>query len=95
MVGLDAEIDEIKAVICDQRNGGVDILTVGQYLQPSKKHYSISRYYMMEEFAALCAPMALQSGLPMGGSQPADALVAPCLRAGARPERRISRIVWK
>jgi lipoic acid synthetase len=32
---------------------GVDILTIGQYLQPSKKHMPISRYYTMEEFAEL------------------------------------------
>jgi lipoic acid synthetase len=31
----------------------VDILTIGQYLQPSKKHLPISRYYTMEEFVEL------------------------------------------
>jgi lipoic acid synthetase len=55
MVGLGEDIDEIKAVMRDQRSWGVDILTVGQYLQPSKKHYPISRYYTMEEFAELRA----------------------------------------
>ena len=37
----------------DQRSWGVDILTIGQYLQPSKKHYPISRYYNLEEFKEL------------------------------------------
>ncbi len=53
MVGLGEEMDEIKAVMRDQRSWGVDILTIGQYLQPSKKHMPISRYYTMEEFAEL------------------------------------------
>jgi lipoic acid synthetase len=37
----------------DQRSWGVDILTIGQYLQPSKKHMQMDRYYTMEEFAEL------------------------------------------
>jgi len=53
MVGLGEEMDEVKAVMRDQRSWGVDILTIGQYLQPSKKHMPISRYYTMEEFAEL------------------------------------------
>jgi len=53
MVGLGEEMDEIKAVMRDQRSWGVDILTVGQYLQPSKKHLPIARYYTMEEFTEI------------------------------------------
>jgi lipoyl synthase len=53
MVGLGEEIEEVKAVMRDQRSWGVDILTIGQYLQPSKKHLPIARYYTMEEFVAL------------------------------------------
>ncbi|MFN2215777.1 MAG: lipoyl synthase [Anaerolineales bacterium] len=53
MVGLGEELEEVKEVMRDQRSWGVDILTVGQYLQPSKKHYPISRYYTMEEFKEL------------------------------------------
>src|SRR5512144_3308947 len=53
MVGLGETIEEVKAVMRDQRSWGVDILTIGQYLQPSKKHMPISRYYTMEEFAEL------------------------------------------
>jgi len=37
----------------DQRSWGVDILTLGQYLQPSRQHLPIARYYTMEEFAEL------------------------------------------
>jgi lipoic acid synthetase len=37
----------------DQRSWGVDIMTIGQYLQPSKRHLPIERYYTLEEFKAL------------------------------------------
>ncbi|MDI6769574.1 MAG: lipoyl synthase [Anaerolineales bacterium] len=53
MLGLGEELGEVKAVMRDQRSWGVDILTIGQYLQPSKKHLPIVRYYTLEEFAEL------------------------------------------
>jgi len=53
MVGLGEEFEEVKAVMRDQRSWGVDILTIGQYLQPSKMHYPISRYYTLDEFKEL------------------------------------------
>ncbi len=53
MVGLGETLDEVKAVMRDQRSWGVDILTVGQYLQPSRKHLPIARYYTPEEFAEI------------------------------------------
>jgi lipoic acid synthetase len=37
----------------DLRGAGVDILTIGQYLQPTQKHVPIDRYYHPDEFAAL------------------------------------------
>jgi lipoic acid synthetase len=53
MVGLGETLDEVKAVMRYQRSWGVDILTVGQYLQPSKKHLPIERYYTLDEFAEI------------------------------------------
>src|SRR3989304_4741117 len=53
MLGLAETLDEVKAGMRDQRSWGVDILTVGQYLQPSKKHLPIERYYTPEEFAEI------------------------------------------
>ncbi len=53
MVGLGETMDEIKTVMNDLRSWGVDILTVGQYLQPSRQHLPIARYYTMEEFAEI------------------------------------------
>jgi lipoyl synthase len=53
MVGLGETIEEIKDTMRFQRSWGVDILTIGQYLQPSKKHLPIERYYTLEEFQEL------------------------------------------
>lgn len=53
MLGLGEEMDEVKAVMRDQRDWGVDILTLGQYLQPSKQHLPIARYYTPQEFEQL------------------------------------------
>ena len=53
MVGLGETIGEIKETMNAQRSWGVDILTIGQYLQPSKKHLPIARYYTLEEFDEL------------------------------------------
>jgi lipoic acid synthetase len=53
MLGLGESLEEVKAVMRDQRSWGVDILTLGQYLQPSKEHLPIERYYTLEEFDQL------------------------------------------
>jgi lipoic acid synthetase len=53
MLGLGEEIEEVKQVMADLRSWGVDIITIGQYLQPSRKHLPISRYYTLEEFKEL------------------------------------------
>ena len=53
MLGLGEEIDEVRQVMRDLREWGVDILTIGQYLQPSRNHYPMSRYCTLEEFAGL------------------------------------------
>ena len=51
MVGLGEETHEILDVCRDLANIGVDILTIGQYLRPSKDHLPIARYYTPDEFA--------------------------------------------
>ena len=51
MLGLGETSDEVLSVMRDLRAVDVDILTLGQYLQPSKKHLPIERYYTPEEFA--------------------------------------------
>jgi lipoyl synthase len=53
MLGLGETFDEVKATMADIRSWGVDILTVGQYLQPSRRHLPIERYYTLDEFQEL------------------------------------------
>ncbi|RPI27348.1 MAG: lipoyl synthase, partial [Chloroflexota bacterium] len=69
MVGLGETIEEVKETMRCQRSWGVDILTVGQYLQPSKKHLPIARYYTLEEFEELKA-YGLQIGFKWVESGP-------------------------
>jgi len=53
MVGLGESTDELIEVFSDLGSRGVDILTVGQYLRPSRDHLPISRFYAPEEFTYL------------------------------------------
>jgi lipoic acid synthetase len=53
IVGMGESIPELKSVMRDIRSVGVDILTVGQYLRPTRDHLPVSRYYHPDEFAAL------------------------------------------
>ncbi|MGQ0528569.1 MAG: lipoyl synthase [Panacagrimonas sp.] len=53
MLGLGEEITEIEQVMRDLRAHGVDMLTLGQYLQPSKNHLPVSRFVHPDEFERL------------------------------------------
>lgn len=53
MLGLGEELDEVKAVMQDLRDHNCDMLTLGQYLQPSLHHLPVSRYVTPEEFDEL------------------------------------------
>jgi lipoyl synthase len=53
MVGLGEEKDEIIQVMDDLKEADVDFLTIGQYLQPSEKHYPLKKYYHPNEFKEL------------------------------------------
>jgi lipoic acid synthetase len=53
MVGLGETKEEVMQVMDDMRSAGVDFITIGQYLQPTRKHAAIDRFVEPEEFAAL------------------------------------------
>ena len=53
MVGLGEEFDELVSTLRDLRGVGCQILTIGQYLQPSVVHLPMARYYHPDEFANL------------------------------------------
>lgn len=61
MVGLGESLAELKQTMQELREHGCDLLTIGQYLQPSLKHQPVSRYYTPEEFDRL-REMALDLG---------------------------------
>jgi lipoic acid synthetase len=69
MVGLGEERNEILQVMDDLRAAGVDFLTIGQYLQPSRKHHPVMRYIPLEEFEAL-ATIARAKGFLMVSASP-------------------------
>lgn len=53
MVGMGETMEEIKQALRDLRSWGVDLVTIGQYLQPSRNHWPIDRYYTPQEFEEL------------------------------------------
>lgn len=53
MVGLGENINEIEETLVDLKNAGVDIVTIGQYIQPSKAHLEVVKFYTLEEFEEL------------------------------------------
>ncbi len=53
MLGLGEEIDEVEQVMADLRAHDCDMLTLGQYLQPTRHHLPVSRYVLPEEFDRL------------------------------------------
>lgn len=69
MLGLGETTDEIRQVLAELRDIGVDILTLGQYLRPSLGHLEVARFAPPEEFAALKAE-ALALGFPHVESGP-------------------------
>ena len=69
MVGLGETKNEILQVMDDLRTANVDFLTIGQYLQPSSKHYPLNRYYHPHEFVEL-KNIALAKGFLLVASSP-------------------------
>jgi len=53
MVGLGEREDEVVATMADLHGVGVSIVTIGQYLRPSRDHLPVSRYWAPEEFERL------------------------------------------
>ena len=69
MVGLGENKDEIIQVMDDLKAANVDFLTIGQYLQPSVKHFPLNRYYSPQEFDELGA-IAKAKGFLLVSSSP-------------------------
>ena len=69
MVGLGEERNEILQVMDDLRSAGVDFLTIGQYLQPTRKHHPVVRFMPPDEFKSL-ATVAYAKGFLMVSASP-------------------------
>ncbi len=69
MVGLGEERNEILQVMDDLRSAGVDFLTIGQYLQPTKKHAAVERFVPPDEFKSL-ETIAYTKGFLMVSASP-------------------------
>ena len=69
MVGLGEKKDEILQVMDDLKAAEVDFLTIGQYLQPSVKHFPLDRYYTLQEFDEL-GSIARAKGFLLVSSSP-------------------------
>jgi lipoyl synthase len=83
MVGLGESKEEVMQVMDDMRSAGVDFITIGQYLQPTRKHAPIDRFVTPDEFAAL-ETIARAKGFLMVASSP---LTRSSHHAGADFER--------
>lgn len=69
MVGLGEERNEVLQLMDDLRSAEVDFLTIGQYLQPTKKHYPLQRFVTPEEFKSF-ATVATAKGFLLVSSSP-------------------------
>ncbi len=69
MLGLGEELDEVEQVLRDLREHGVNMLTLGQYLQPSRDHLPVDRYVTPEEFKQL-EQLAYELGFDQVASGP-------------------------
>jgi lipoyl synthase len=69
MLGLGEEPDEVQQVMDDLRSAGVDFLTLGQYLQPTRKHHAVMRFVPPDEFKSF-GSMALAKGFLLVSASP-------------------------
>lgn len=69
MLGLGETVEEIKEVLSDLRAHKVEMLTLGQYLQPTKNHFPVNRYVTPQEFADF-AKLAKEMGFTRVASGP-------------------------
>jgi lipoyl synthase len=84
MVGLGETFDELVEVMTDLAGLGVNILTIGQYLQPTRRHLPMDRFYRPEEFVELRA-IGLELGFDWVES-------GPLVRSSYRAEEQVQAL---
>jgi lipoyl synthase len=81
IVGMGETLEEAREVMRDLRSVGCEIMTIGQYLQPTKHHLPVARFYHPDEFAQIKA-----EGLAMGFDHVES---APLVRSSYHAEQQI------
>ena len=84
IAGLGESNDEIREVMRDLRSVHCDILTLGQYLRPSKDHAPVARFYSPEEFQ-----LFKEEGLAMGFSHVES---GPLVRSSYHAEQQTQQL---
>lgn len=82
IVGMGETLEEARGVMRDLRAVGCDILTIGQYLQPTRDHLPVARFYNPTDFARL-----KEEGLAMGFR---DVESGPLVRSSYHAERHVA-----
>ncbi len=82
IVGMGETNEEVRGVMRDLRAVGCDIMTIGQYLRPTKQHLPVTRYYHPDEFAAFKA-----EGLSLGFSHVES---GPLVRSSYHAEQQVA-----
>jgi lipoic acid synthetase len=85
MLGLGETMEEVRAVMQDLCDHNVDMLTVGQYLQPSKSHLPVDRFVHPDEFDELA-----RIGSDMGFSHVAS---GPMVRSSYHADRQAAGVI--
>ncbi len=83
MVGLGETFDEVLQTMDDLRNAGVEVMTIGQYLQPTKKHLPVKAFITPGQFAEYKS-IGLEKGFRFVES-------SPLVRSSYRAERHVKR----
>ena len=83
ILGMGETIEEAREVMQDLRSVGCEIMTIGQYLQPTKDHLPVARFYHPDEFAQLKA-----EGMAMGFGH---VEAGPLVRSSYHAEQQITR----
>ncbi|MBH0210343.1 MAG: lipoyl synthase [Nitrospira sp.] len=84
ILGMGETLDEAREVMRDLRAVDCDIITIGQYLQPTRDHLSVARFYDPSEFALL-----KEEGLAMGFSHVES---GPLVRSSYHAEQQVSSV---
>lgn len=82
ILGMGETLDEVREVMRDLRAVDCDIITIGQYLQPTRDHLPVARFYDLSEFALL-----KEEGLVMGFSHVES---GPLVRSSYHAEQQVS-----